>query len=141
MSDYVYLIAPVMGWAVAQSIKFTLSLRKDGINWSDALQSGGMPSSHAAFMVSICTVVVLANGLKSVEFGILAAITAIILYDSLGVRKTTGDQTKAIDELAKHNQKPLKTKITDSKGHNIKEVIAGILVGIVVGAATYYIFV
>jgi len=113
MSDYVYLIAPVLGWAVAQSIKFTLSLRKDGINWNDALQSGGMPSSHAAFMVSICTVVALAIGLKSVEFGIVSAVTAIILYDSLGVRKTTGDQTKAIDELAKHNQKVLKTKITD----------------------------
>jgi len=141
MSDYVYLIAPVLGWAVAQSIKFSLSLRKDGINWNDALQSGGMPSSHAAFMVSICTVVLLVLGLTSVEFGVVAAITAIILYDSLGVRKTTGDQTKAIDELAKHNHKTLMTKITDSKGHDLKEVIAGIITGIVVGTVTYFIFV
>ena len=141
MNKYIYLIAPVMGWAIAQAIKFTISLRKDGIDWSDAFQSGGMPSSHSAFMVSICTVIALNQGMDSVYFGIVATVTAIILYDAFGVRKTTGDQTEAIEELAKYNGKKLKTRIMKSKGHTINEVFAGSFLGILVGLLVQAIFV
>jgi hypothetical protein len=136
MPNYKFIIAPVLGWVVAQGIKLIISLRKDGIDWKDALQSGGMPSSHAAFMVSICTVIALSLGLSSVEFGIITAVTAVILYDSIGVRKTTGDQTDAINELAKNNHKKLLVKISISRGHNLIEVIAGAFVGVLVGLLT-----
>jgi acid phosphatase family membrane protein YuiD len=65
MSDYIYIIAPICGWLVAQGIKFFLSLRKDGISWNDFVQSGGMPSSHTAFMVALLTVIGVNNGIQS----------------------------------------------------------------------------
>jgi len=133
MSDYIYLIAPVAGWLVAQGIKFGLSLRKNGITWGDAVQSGGMPSSHTAFMVALATVIGYEVGFTSVAFAITAAITAIIIYDAMGVRYTTGQQTDAINELAKTNKHVLKTNITVSRGHTPAEVIGGGIVGILVG--------
>lgn len=136
MKNYIYLIAPVIGWLAAQGIKFILSLRKDGISWSDAMQSGGMPSSHTSFMVAICTVIGINVGVTSVEFAIVSAITAIIIYDAVGVRKTTGEQTSAIKELAKHNDKKLVTYISNAKGHSLSEVFVGSLVGFIVGLLT-----
>jgi uncharacterized protein len=133
MSDYIYLIAPVAGWLVAQGIKFGLTLRKDGIKWGDAVQSGGMPSSHTAFMVALATVIGEKQGYISVSFAIVAAIAGIIIYDAMGVRRTTGQQTEAINELAKQAKYTLKTEVTVSRGHTPAEVTVGAIVGIIVG--------
>lgn len=133
MRDYIYLLAPAIAWLVSQGIKFVLSLRKDGVSWSDMIQSGGLPSSHSAFMVAITTVVGLDQGIKSVAFGILFSVTAIILYDSVGVRRTTGEQIVAIQELAEHDNKRLKTVIHVARGHSYPEVSAGCFVGLIVG--------
>ena len=133
MSDYIYLIAPVAGWLVAQGIKFALTLRKDGIKWGDAVQSGGMPSSHTAFIVALATVVGDTQGYTSVIFAVTAAVAAIIIYDAMGVRRTTGQQTDAINELAKLSKQRLKTEVTVSRGHTPAEVIVGAIVGIIVG--------
>ena len=133
MSDYIYIIAPICGWLVAQGIKFTLSLRKDGITWNDFVQSGGMPSSHAAFMVALLTVVGAENGIQSAIFGVTLAVTAIIIYDAMGVRRTTGEQTVAIKELANNQKLKLKINIHNAKGHTPLQIMVGIIVGTLVG--------
>lgn len=133
MKQYLYLIAPILGWMVAQSIKFALTLRKDGLRWGDAVQSGGMPSSHSAFMTALSTVIAINVGVTSVAFGIAASLTGIIVYDAMGVRRTTGQQTDAIKELAKASNHSLKTEITVSRGHTPAEVTVGCLVGLMVG--------
>ena len=133
MNEYIYLIAPFSGWVVAQTIKFVLTLRKDGIRLSDAVQSGGMPSSHAAFMAALTTVIGLELGATDPIFGLAVAATAIVLYDAAGVRQTTGQQTQAIKELAKGQSNKLKSSIQDARGHTIVEVAAGVLVGVVTG--------
>jgi len=133
MKNYIYIIAPALGWLAAQAIKFILANRKDGINWGDFLQSGGFPSSHSAFMVALTTVVGINYGIKSVTFAVVAAVTAIILYDSFGVRQTTGNQTKAIFELAERSKIRLRSKIHISEGHTVMEVFSGCLLGILVG--------
>lgn len=139
MNGYAYIITPLVGWLVAQGIKFALSLRKDGFSWADFVQSGGMPSSHSAFMVSLAVLVGLNNGFTSAVFGIVAAITGIIIYDATGVRRTTGQQTEAINELAKAQKIKLKTKINVSRGHTPAEAAAGSLVGVIVGLLGYYV--
>jgi acid phosphatase family membrane protein YuiD len=136
MGEYIYLIAPLSGWVVAQSIKFGLTLRKDGVTIQDAVQSGGMPSSHTAFMFALTTVVGLTTSISDIAFGITAAITGVIVYDALGVRRTTGQQTEAIKQLAKANKTKLGT-IDNAKGHTLPEVVVGALVGIGVGIICY----
>lgn len=122
---------------MAQGLKYALSLRKDGFLWSDFVQSGGMPSSHSALMVSLSTIIALENGFFSVSFGIAAALTGIIIYDAMGVRRTTGQQTEAIKELAKAQKVKLKTDITVSRGHTPIEAAAGSAVGVIVGFCCY----
>jgi len=135
MNQYPYIIAPILGWLVAQSIKFALTLRKDGLQWGDAVQSGGMPSSHSAFMAALSTVIALQQGIGSVAFGIAFSLTAVIVYDAMGVRRTTGQQTEAIKELAKAAKHQLATKVTVSRGHTPAEVTVGGFIGIIIGLA------
>lgn len=141
MDSYAYILTPLVGWLAAQGIKFGLNLRKDGFQWMDFVESGGIPSSHSAFMVSLATIVGLNNGFTSAVFGIVAAITGIIIYDATGVRFTTGQQTEAIKELAKNQKLKLKTNIHVSRGHTPAEAAAGSLLGVAVGLICYGIFI
>lgn len=138
MKNFIYIAAPLLGWFSAQGIKFIFSLRKDGVTVTDAFQSGGMPSSHAAFMVALTTVIGLSEGFSSAVFGLSLALSAIIAYDARGVRLATGQQTEVIKQLAAKNK--IKVNITNAKGHRIIEVMAGAILGIVVGCLTYIIF-
>lgn len=134
MDGTLYIVAPIAGWLVAQGIKFVLTLRKDGVTLTDAFQSGGMPSSHSAFMVSLTTVIGLNEGFDSAIFGLSLAITAIVMYDARGVRLATGQQTEVIKKLAKKSG--ITANITNAKGHRIIEVSAGAVVGLAVGLVT-----
>ena len=138
MRNLIFIAAPLLGWFSAQGIKFIFSLRKDGVTVTDAFQSGGMPSSHASFMMSLTTVIGLVEGFSSAIFGLSLALSAIIMYDARGVILATSQQTEAIKKLATKNS--VKVNITNAKGHRIIEVIAGAILGIVVGCLTYLIF-
>jgi acid phosphatase family membrane protein YuiD len=133
MRQYQYLIAPILGWLVAQSLKYAITLRKEGLKWGDVVESGGMPSSHSALMVALATVVGINAGVASVAFGVAASLTGIVIYDAMGVRRTTGQQTVAIKELAKAGKHELKTEIALARGHTPAEVIVGSIVGFLVG--------
>ena len=134
-SSIVYVLTPFLGWIVAQTIKIYLCLRKDGITWHDTIQSGGMPSSHAAFMISLTTLIAIGVGITSVAFAISLALSAIIIYDSTGVRRTTGEQTDAFKKLAKKVGSKIDIK-HDARGHTPAEALAGVAVGMIVGIMT-----
>lgn len=135
-SKYALLFAPFAGWIVAQLIKFVFTLRKDGISLHDAIQSGGMPSSHSAFMTSLTTAIGISEGIDSVSFALSVALTAIIMYDATGVRRTTGEQTVAIKSIAKKVGIKNQVLLHDARGHSILEVIAGAIVGTITGILT-----
>ena len=138
MENLIFIAAPLLGWFSAQGIKFIFSLRKDGVTVTDAFQSGGMPSSHSAFMLALTTVIGLSEGFNSAIFGLSLALSAIIMYDARGVRLATGQQTEVLKKIA--NKEKIKVHITNAKGHRIIEVIAGAILGVVVGCLTYIFF-
>lgn len=133
MRTGVYIIAPIAGWIAAQAIKFTLSLRRDGLQVDDFVRSGGMPSSHTSLMTALLTVFGFADGVDSAIFALCLAVTGIVAYDAAGVRQTTGQQTKAIKEIAHKSDIKLKTKIGNAQGHTIPQIAGGAAVGLAVG--------
>jgi uncharacterized protein len=131
LSEYLYLIAPFLGWFSAQGIKFLLSLRRDGVQWSDAFASGGMPSSHTAMTATLAILVGLKQGFETPLFAATLLFTMIVMYDAMGVRRSTGENTKAIQFLARHTKTSLKEPVHLAKGHRPTEVAGGFLVGVV----------
>lgn len=135
--SFQYILAPIFGWLVAQSIKFALTLRKDGAQWRDFTASGGMPSSHAAFTASLTTLIGHIHGIDSALFGLSFAVTMLAVYDAMDVRRATGQQTIAIREIEKSLKISLKSPIHKSKGHTPLEIAGGLLVGVTVGSILF----
>lgn len=133
MKSYIYLIAPAMGSIIAQLIKFVLELRKDGVNLSDAIASGGMPSSHTAGMAALTSVIGVEQGADSAIFGLAFAMLVVIIYDSIGVRRTTGENALMLKEVAKDIKFKPRQKVHIARGHNPLEVFWGLLLGTLVG--------
>ena len=133
-----YLIAIVAAWLMAHIIKYTIAaLRHQKLDFTHQLFiSGGMPSSHAATSVAVWTVVLLIDGPESAVFGLATLITLIVCYDAVKVRRSVGEQGEAVQALIRHG----KAKVAlprAAKGHTPLEVVAGALLGILVGAVVF----
>lgn len=135
--DNEYFIVPLISWLIAQTIKVTIeSFREKKLKFSRFVGNGGMPSGHAAIVSSLSTVVLINKGMASLEFGVVAIFSLIILADAIGVRFETGKQAMAINDIVEdlHNNdieieiKRLKEQI----GHRPIEVLIGTLLGMAI---------
>lgn len=102
---------------------------------------GGMPSAHAAFAISLTTVVGLAEGIMSAPFAIATALAILIFDDALRMRIFLSRHGLALSQLirqlppAQQQQFPyLETRL----GHKPSEVFAGALLGFALSLLLYY---
>lgn len=137
MERYELLLAPIVGWILAQGIKYVVFLRKDGLQFTDLFVSGGFPSSHTAFIVAPAVLIGLRNGLDDPLFAVITIVACLVMYDAIGVRRSSGEQAAAIKELASKTGKSLTTRMHAAKGHSPTEVIAGFVLGVAVGFGFY----
>lgn len=140
------LIIPLLSWAIAQVLKVILKfMRKKQLDLSLLVASGGMPSSHAAFVVSLATSVALIEGLGSVVFGISAIFALVVIFDAAGVRRSVGQQSVILNRILREfrERRPITELGHDLKelvGHTQLQVLMGVLLGIVVSWSWLMIF-
>lgn len=130
---YQYITVPFVSWISAQTIKFIIDLVANGqIDWRRLMGSGGMPSSHSAFVVSLATVIGVGQGLYSPLFGVTAAFSLIVMYDAAGVRRATGKQARILNRMFHHKKGEFhyEEELKELIGHTPVEVIAGALLGL-----------
>ena len=131
----------VAAWLIAQSIKVVLGvIRERRFNFRWFVGTGGMPSSHAAGVSALSTSVGVAYGFDSALFAVTLVFTLIILFDSQGVRFSTGKMAgvlnKMLDDI--YWKKRLDDKqLKEFLGHTPIEVFAGIALGILVSLLLY----
>jgi hypothetical protein len=133
-----YLIAIFAAWLIAHAIKFVISLinkEKRSLR-THLFISGGMPSAHTASVIAMTTVIGLRDHIYSGLFGLAVLFSCITIYDAMKVRRSSGEQGEAIHKLIKEQ----KSKITPPRvymGHSPREVIFGILLGLVIGIVVF----
>lgn len=102
------------------------------------METGGMPSSHSAMVAALTTGVAFTQGVKSEMFAIAAVFAMIVMYDATGVRHSSGQQARLLNDLVEELRavvregfapKPLKVLL----GHTYLEVLIGTLIGILAG--------
>ena len=102
-------------------------------------KTGGMPSSHTALVMSLCVSIGFRNGITSDIFILSTAFALVVVRDALGVRRSSGLQTRSLNELGMQlKKKGLIENFTPLKevhGHKPTEVIMGCFLGIFVGIA------
>lgn len=101
--------------------------------------TGGMPSSHSAIVTTLATFVLWVYGVQSILFAITLGYAAIIVRDAVGIRRRVGELVYRLNKVEQQlglDQDKDYQKLKEMKGHEPAEVIAGVLLGFVVGIAT-----
>lgn len=130
------LVTCVTAWFIAQLLKIILTYHKSKkIDITRFVGSGGMPSSHTSFVMSLATSIGKLYGFSSPLFALAICFAFVVMYDAAGVRRAAGYQAKVlnmiIDDLAHH--KPLgNERLKELLGHTPKEVLAGAILGIII---------
>lgn len=131
------LFTAILAWFVAQVLKVIIVLIHDKkLDFYRLIGSGGMPSSHSAFVVSLATGVGIKDGIDSTVFAIAFVLAFVVMYDAAGVRRAAGEQAKILNQIVeKWETDDLETKgekLKELLGHTPLEVFGGTLLGILV---------
>jgi len=136
--NYVLSVS-IISWCIAQLLKVLFVLVKTKkIDFSRFIGSGGMPSSHSAFVSAMAISVGRQEGFHTPLFAVCSVLGLIVMYDAAGVRRAAGKQAivlnKIIDEFGQSNLK-FEERLKELLGHTPIEVIAGAILGIIIGFA------
>jgi acid phosphatase family membrane protein YuiD len=97
------------------------------------VETGGMPSSHAASVAALSTEVALHQGVGSVMFGVTLYFSLVVMYDAAGLRRAAGRQAAVLNRLIdQHWEHPEQEtqKLMELLGHTPLEVAVGALIGV-----------
>jgi acid phosphatase family membrane protein YuiD len=133
-----YLLAIIVAWLIAQGAKYLLVVVKQ--RRFDHLRqlylSGNMPSAHSATVTALTIVVGLRDGIESGLFGLTILFAAIVMYDAMMVRRSSGEQGEALQRLIKEQKSSISLPRA-AKGHTPLEVVVGALLGGVIGLVVF----
>lgn len=128
------------GFLVQMSKVLTFLLREKKINVRRFVETGGMPSSHAASVCALATCVGLREGVGSVLFGVVLFFSLIVMYDAAGLRRAAGRQATLLNRiLHEHIQLPGQPyeRLKELLGHTPIEVLVGAAIGVLFSIAIY----
>jgi len=128
--------AAILAYCIASFLKVAIKFIKTRkIKPALFISTGGMPSSHSAFITAAATSVGITQGFDSAVFALAAAISIVIMYDAQGVRRAAGKQAEAINRIIANFEqldKVLEKELKEILGHTPFEVFAGGGLGIVI---------
>ena len=137
------LTVALLAWFVAQVLKTLINfilLGKFQLErmWGD----GGMPSAHSATVCAMVIATARSEGFGSAIFAVAAVVAIITMHDAMGVRRETGEQAKVLNKIIEQwidvtekNAPFLQNMhLKEMVGHTPLQVLAGFVVGCVVGA-------
>lgn len=99
------------------------------------LGSGGMPSAHSTFVISLLTAIGIKNGIRSDVFAICLVLSIIVIYDAMNIRYQSGLHAKALNKINSHEDHSL----NESLGHTPIEAFAGGIVGLTTASIIMFI--
>lgn len=154
------LITSLAAIIFTQLIKFPIALlfNRKSAKINIVTSTGGMPSSHSAAVSSLISSLIFDYGFHSPLVAIATIFGVIVMFDSMGVRRQSGEQGIVLDELTRNYIKMHSDEFTHAKsnadinpvildtdyieyekmivkkylGHKPSEVIIGVITGMLV---------
>ena len=134
--DCSYALTPFLAWCVAGGLKFTINSVKAG-RWAfGQIGYGGLPSNHSAIVTSMATLIGLREGIAHPAFGVAVTLAFIVMLDASSLRRQVGRHAEAINRLNQGTERP---SLRERMGHSRLEIAAGVLVGMAVAAAVWWL--
>ncbi len=135
--------ATFFGWFTAQTIKVLIGgVAERRFNFKWFVGTGGMPSSHASGVTALATSVGLYEGVGTALFAVTLMFTVVVIFDAQGVRRATGQQAEILNKIMDDiywGKRIQEDRLKELVGHTPIQVIAGIVVGLVVSFALYWL--
>lgn len=137
------LLIPLIVGLICFSLKIIIKSIKGTFSWKLSSTYGGMPSIHTALVVSLSTVIGLAEGIFSPSFAITAIFSLIIIRDAVGYRRYLGIHSQVLNNII--NEHPNKDRIKypahlqEQLGHTPTEALVGAIIGFVAAILLYII--
>ena len=137
-------MSALTSWVFSQLIKGVIALlqvqKRGFLELLETLvwRTGGMPSSHAAVVVSMAAAVGFSEGIESNLFAVSIFFAMVVMRDAMGVRRASGLQARTLNILGKQTAEKTGVEyhpVKEIKGHAPLEVIVGALLGIFIAAA------
>jgi len=134
------LLSAFLSAFLAQSIKvITYLIQHRSINYKIFTTTGGMPSSHSAFVIGMATSTGLINGFDSTVFALAMGFAFVVMYDAAGLRRAAGKMAASLNKIMDHVYNvPTSEKLKELLGHTPVEVFAGAALGVLCGALVRY---
>jgi uncharacterized protein len=107
------------------------------------VETGGMPSSHAASVAALSTSVGLQQGFSSLMFGVTLYFSLVVMYDAAGLRRAAGRQAAILNRLIEeHFKNPEEGahRLMELLGHTPLEVFVGAVLGVATALLWHWIF-
>lgn len=134
-----YVVTVVASLAISQALKYVfLAIR--GRNLDHMRQwyaSGSMPSTHGTSVIALLVVIGLHDGVESGLFGLALLLAVIVMYDTIMLRRSVGDQGRAVQELIRATKSDVVLPCA-AKGHTPLELIVGALLGGLIGTVVFF---
>jgi len=138
------LLTALAAWLIGQLIKMPIYyLLHRKWNWAILYSPGGFPSSHSCLITATTLSIGLFDGFNSPVFGLAVAMSMIVVYDAVSVRRQAGLQAKMINEMVRmiFAGQPISQKqLREVLGHTPVEAFAGIFLGILIALAVWVLF-
>jgi acid phosphatase family membrane protein YuiD len=131
------LVIALLACVMAQVLKVPIELVKNRkFNLRYLVTTGGMPSSHSAFVGALAAGVGQTVGWESPEFAIAVIFAIIVMYDAAGVRQAAGKQARIlnqiIDEFFTEDHQFNEARLKELLGHTPFQVIVGLGLGVAI---------
>lgn len=141
--DYQLIYVPIFAALLAQVIKMVLNGINNQFSWKDLNSYGGMPSSHAALVISLASMIGYYEGFYSASFAIALILALLTIRDAGGFRMALGRVTQELNQVTQSlstNENHDYPHLKERMGHTPLELFVGALLGIVVSVLYIIIF-
>jgi len=128
-------------WAIAQGLKVLIYyFRYHKINFRLFVGTGGMPSSHSAFVSCLAATIGFETSWGSPVFLLALGVALITMSDAAGVRRAAGQQAQILNEILDdlYRSRPVGQKrLKELLGHTPVQVLVGAFIGVCVAIIFY----
>jgi len=144
LQNYRILLSGLFAWWLAQFLKvpFEYMITRHW-NWALWFSTGGMPSSHSALVTGMATAIGLWAGFDTPSFAVALALAMIVVYDAAGVRRQAGMHAQRLNHMINElfsGQPISEMRLKEVLGHTPRQVLGGVLLGIIVPSLIYLIW-
>jgi uncharacterized protein len=135
--DVTYLLAPLIAWVTAGSVKLAISVLRSGrLDWAH-VGLGGLPSNHTAVVSATAVLIGLRDGVTTPLFALALTLALIVIFDALHLRREVGAHAVALNHLFGSDVK--RPRLREHIGHQRVEVVGGLLVGLGCAFGLHYL--